>query len=187
MSKRPALYLSFGTRLRLAFYILIRGKAPAYATHIGDQITSLEEEFSDLFLSRKKFIHRLVKVACTDLPDFNYANGRTAETRIKALRHTTVMPSVAIAELCREFTLSDSSLLRFIDFRLNRRRFGIVAHKVGVTIEFLLVCCKTEVNLDDCWRIVRNELLKLRIAYAQSDGELFDSVDAELASKNGGK
>jgi hypothetical protein len=162
-------------RLRLAFDILIRGIVPADAGHLGHQITSLDEEFADIFLSGKtKFMDRLRELSCPDLDLCFNSSYHSSHKRFNALRHTTVMPSVAIAALVREFGVSRNQL-HLIDFLRNRRRFGAVAHTVGESVGFLRICCKTEADLDKCWHEVRNELLNIRVAFAQSDGELFDS------------
>ena len=124
-------------------------------------IMPLEEEFSDLFESRKHFIHRLCKVAFTDLSHDDYSNLRIDTRRIRVLRRTALMPSDAIRALANAIGCQPADRAN-INLLLHRKTAYRVAREIGVSDEFLRVCWTTRTDLDAQWRTVRDELLNIR-------------------------
>jgi hypothetical protein len=132
-------------------------------------ITPLNEEFFDLFYeTRRKFVNRLCRVAFTDLKD--QSNGvfyLQSIKRIRILRATAVMPSVAIQALRSAIGCEENECFG-IDLRLHRQPAAKVCREIGVSEEFLWTCWRTpvDVDLDAQWCAVREELLKIRAEFA---------------------
>jgi hypothetical protein len=133
-------------------------------------VVPLNEEFADLFESGQRFVKRLKEAAFIDLPDFTYSNGRTADHRELLLRATAVMPSVAIEALAKKIKCDPrhrSSLIHLgISFPNYHRIVPSLARKIGADPRFILMCWKTEANLDQQWRALRRELLTIRAEWA---------------------
>jgi hypothetical protein len=139
----------------------------------GPSVKPLNEEFFDLFYeTKRKFIGRLCEKAFTDLAEVPlYEWHHTSHKRIRVLRATAVMPSAAIRELARAIGCEETE--RFgVDLRSHWLAVNKVAREIGVEVQFLEICWKTQADLDAQWHAVREELLAVRAEMKRLGGKL---------------
>jgi hypothetical protein len=129
------------------------------------RITPLSEEFSDLFESGKKFLGRLMREAFTDLLSVNGPYYKHSVARERLLRETAVMPSTAIKALAAAIGC-DHSARSGVNLRLHRTTVKRTARELGSSSRFLHLCWAAEVDLDQQWRALRLELIRIRAEWA---------------------
>jgi hypothetical protein len=162
---RPTRLESLGHLLQAMMVVILNGPDDEPNADIP-RVTPLAEEFADLFETNKKFIGRIWRKAFTDLRG-SHENEffHLGTCREALLRRTAIMPSVAIKALSQAVGCGPTDIHGVTPY-LHRTIVSRVARETGSTEQFLRLCWRVNVDLDQQWHTLRIELLKVRAALA---------------------
>jgi hypothetical protein len=151
-----------------AMLILVSGSVAD--TYMDTSIVPLEEEFADIWQTGKHVHERLVLASFTDLNQEGCRgnNGyRESRIRLKLMRRTAIMPSVAIRAFAEAIDVDPDTQPRVsINLSFHARAIPAVAREIGADERFIRLCWQTDADLDEQWYTLRNELLKIRSEWA---------------------